>query len=65
MSKFGENTNYRLKDDEIKKVIYIGDFFLRDDLVDFVSSFLNSYDSSLWNASVSYATSYATPPTGS
>jgi hypothetical protein len=54
-SKFGENTDYNLKDDEIKAVIQMGDLFLRDDLVDFVSSFLHSYNSSLWDTSVSYA----------
>lgn len=54
-SRFGMSTEYHLKNDQIDKVIEAGDSIIRDDLREFISSYLNSHNRSMWDSCTPYA----------
>jgi len=53
-SKYGENTDYDLKPAQVIEVIKAGDAFLREDCVDFITSYLEDCRDGLWNTPVLY-----------
>jgi hypothetical protein len=48
-SKYGEDTDFDLKPAQIIEIIKTGDSFLREDSVDFATSYLKSSQEKLWN----------------
>lgn len=51
-SKYGENTDHDLKPTQVIEVIKAGDTFLREDCVDFITSYLEDCRDGLWNTPV-------------
>ena len=51
-SKYGENTDHDLKPAQVIEVIKAGDTFLREDCVDFITSYLEDCRDGLWNTPV-------------
>jgi hypothetical protein len=51
-SKYGEGTDFKLRPTQIIEVIRAGDSFIREDSVDFVTSYLRAYHDGLWNTPI-------------